>query len=497
MKFTLYQAKFDTSATLTASFKAVPPTTINLDVNPFEISTGTTKIRVSAKNHGFAAGDKVVISHVPLGNYGTNDPELGIPSTLLNGIQTVVADGLSDNNFVFEIATQDNLSPPNLLLAKKATGNVQTTTATLVKGNYGGSGIKISRQLSADQIYVKTADLTFPETTLRYKVSAENAAGTASPFASIVTNSDYIFDTRKVVKSLENQFVNAVTSAIRPSLRLQAELSSSNENVSPIIDMQKITTYVVKNLVNDVQEYDINVTAIDKRTLLTNAITSTLTFANPTSTTCTILTDDDAADNLLSTITPGKFIQIENSSINLNGSGNGKYHVKSVVVSSDTVDSGDAEGDKVLVTLSGQFNTTGNITTNTEGATFAISVLDKFLSDNAAVGCSNAANYVTRPLSLSSPADSFKIVFDANLPEGTTLNVLYKTWSNPVELNSVQYESTGFAKSTSDARDVFSERTITIENIALFKNIIVKLVFKSNHPVYVPKLKNLRVIAYS
>ena len=147
--------------------------------------------------------------------------------------------------------------------------------------------------------------------------------------------------------------------------------------------------------------------------------------------------------------------------------------------------------------MSGQFNTTGNITTNTEGATFAISVLDKFLSDNAAVGCSNAANYVTRPLSLSSPADSFKIVFDANLPEGTTLNVLYKTWSNPVELNSVQYESTGFAKSTSDARDVFSERTITIENIALFKNIIVKLVFKSNHPVYVPKLKNLRVIAYS
>jgi len=502
LKFTLYQAKFDTSATLTASFKAVPPTTINLDVNPFEISKGTAKIRVSAKNHGFAAGDKVVISHVPIGNYGTNDPELGIPSTLLNGIQTVIADGLSDNNFVFEIATQDNLSPPNLLLAKKATGPVQTTLATLVKGNYGGSGIKISRQLSADQIYVKTADLTFPETTLRYKVSAENAAGTASPFASIVTNSDYIFDTRKVVKSLENQFVNVVTGAIRPSLRLQAELSSTNENVSPIIDMQKITTYVVKNLVNDVQEFDINVSDIDKRILLNNTITSSLTFANATSTTCTILTDDDAADNLLSTITPGKFIQIENASIDLNGTGpvgtsTGKYHVKSVVVSSDTVDSGDAEGDKVLVTLSGQFNATGTIATNTQGSTFAISVLDKFLSDNAAVGCSNAANYVTRALSLSSPADSFKIIFDANLPEGTTLNVLYKTWSNPVELNNVQYESTGFSKSTSDARDVFSERMITIENIALFKNIIVKLVLKSNHPVYVPKLKNLRVVAYS
>lgn len=497
LKFTLYQAKFDITATLTAAFRAVPPTTTNLDINPFEISTGTTKIRVSAKNHGFAAGDKVVISHVPLGNYGTNDPELGIPSTLLNGIQTVVADGLSDNTFVFEIVTQDNLSPPNLLLAKKAAGNVQTTTATLVKGNYGGSGIKISRQLAADQIFVKTADLTFPETSLRYKVSAENAAGATTTFASIVTNADYIFDTRKVVKSLENQFVNNATGAIRPSLRLQAELASTNENVSPIIDMQKITTYVVKNLVNDVQEYDINVTAIDKRTLLTNAITSSLTFANPTSTTCTILTDDDAADNLLSTITPGKFLQIENTSINLNGAGNGKYHVKSVVVSSDTVDAGDAEGDKVLVTLSGQFNTTGTLTTNTQAGNFAISVLDKFLSDNAAVGCSNAANYVTRALSLSSPADSFKIVFDANLPEGTTLNVLYKTWSNPVELNSVQYESTDFVKSTSDARDIFSERTITIENIALFRNIIVKLVFKSNHPVYVPKIKNLRVIAYS
>ncbi len=492
MKFTLYKATFDTSATVTAAFKAVPPKAYELGVNPFEISTGTTKIRVTAKNHGFNANDKVVISGVAFGNYGTTDSELGIPANLLNGPQTVLADGLDDDSFVFEITTTDNSVPPNPLLAKKASTSYQTTTADFVKGNYGGSGVIITRQLKADQLYLKTADLSFPETTLTYKVSAENAAGTMTTYAPIVANADYIFDTRKTVKSLENQYVNPVTSVIRPSLRLQAKISSNNANVSPIIDMQKLSAYVVKNLVNDVQEYDINVEEIDKRTLLDNTVTSSLIFANGTGS-CTIVTDDDSADNLLATLTAGKYLKIENCSTNVNG----KYLVKTVVVSSDTVDAGDAEGDKVTVTLEGNFPATGTVTTNTQGSTFKISVLDKYVADHAAIGVTNNANYVTRTLNLEVPADSIKILFDANLPEGTNLKVYYRTWENAADLNTLNYIDTGFVKSTSDAQNVFTERTITVEDIKPFKNVAIKIVMKSNHPVYVPKLKNLRLIAYS
>jgi len=48
LKFGLYKATFDTSATVVAAFKAVPPHSYELQTNPFEVSTGTTKIRVLA-----------------------------------------------------------------------------------------------------------------------------------------------------------------------------------------------------------------------------------------------------------------------------------------------------------------------------------------------------------------------------------------------------------------------------------------------------------------
>jgi hypothetical protein len=491
MKFTLRKAKFDINATVTANFKAVPPRSYVLDANPFEITPNQTKIRVLAKNHGFNSGDTVIISGIAEGLYGSSTANKGIPANLLNGPQTVLADGLDDNSFVFQLDTTDE-DGESLLVNTTPTPAVTTTPADFVKGNYGGTGVIITRQLTADQLYLKTADLSFQDTALSYSVSAENSAGTMTPYSPIVANSNYIFETRKTVKSLENQQVNPITQVIRPSLRVRARISSTNENVSPVIDLQKLAAYTVKNMVNDAQEFDVNVEEIDKRLLINNSITASLVFANGTGT-CTIVTDDDAADNLLSTVTAGKYIKIENCATNVNG----KYLVRSVVVSSDTVDSGDAEGDKVTVTLDGNFPATGTVTTNTEGATFAISVLDKYVEDFAAVGVTNNANYITRTLTLTAPADSLKIIFDANLTEGTNVKVYYRTWDGAVDLNTLSYTDTGFTKTTSDALNIFTERSIDVENISPFKNVSIKIVMKSNHPVFVPKIKNLRLIAFS
>jgi hypothetical protein len=83
------------------------------------------------------------------------------------------------------------------------------------------------------------------------------------------------------------------------------------------------------------------------------------------------------------------------------------------------------------------------------------------------------------------------------MPEGTTVTVYYRTWDNAVDLNRLNYVNTGFSKVTSDALNLFSERSIDIQDITPFKNISIKIVMKSNHPVYVPKIKNLRLVAYS
>ena len=130
-------------------------------------------------------------------------------------------------------------------------------------------------------------------------------------------------------------------------------------------------------------------------------------------------------------------------------------------------------------------------------SSWKVAQLDKFVEDWAPIGSSNYANYVTRPLVISNPADSFKIMFDANVPLNTNIKVYYKTWSGTVDLNNLNYTDTGFNVTTVDPVDVFSERMIDIEDITPFNNLVVKIVFKSNDPANVPKIKNLRIITHS
>ncbi len=484
LKFNLYKADFDISSTAVVAFKAVTPRSYELGNNPLEITPNTNKIRVYAKNHGFNEGDTVILQNVAGGVlYGADSNTLGIPADLLNGPHTVLADGLVDDSFVIEIETVDSNSQ-SLIFG---------TTANFVKGNYGGRGIICTRQLTADQLYLKTSDVSFQETNLTYSVSAEDAAGVMTDYNPIVANSNYIFNTRKTVKALENQFVNPVSGLVRPSLRIRSRISSTNRNISPIIDLQKISAYTVKNLINDTTKELVNVLEIDSRQLLTKTDgPASIVFSNVTSTTARIVTSDDIADNILSTVSPGTCLCITGGYAGLNGN----YTILSVVSSSSVIGGNNLDGDTITITVEGQFTTPQTVTLPST-PDFTISVLEKFVSDFAPVGATNLANYITRPLTLTAPADSIRILFDANMPEGTNINVYYRTWDNQADLNRLNYVNTGFSKTTSDALNVFSEREIDIQDIVPYKNISIKIVMKSNHPVYVPKLKNLRLIAYS
>lgn len=483
MKFNLYKAEFDISSTVVANFKAVPPRSYTLNSDPFEITPNTNKVRINAKNHGFNSGDTVIISDVSQGFYGANSTTIGFPAEVLNGTHTVLSDGLVNDSFIIEVEIED----------VNGVSLIGGTLSDLVKGNYGGSGIVCTRQLTADQLYLKTADISFQKTNLSYTVSAEDASGQITSFDPIVANSNYIFSNRKTIKSLENQFVNQITGLVRPSLRVRARISSDNPNISPIIDLQKIYAYSVKNMVNDTQSQLVNVLEIDSRQLLTETDgPADILFANITSNTATITSSDDLADNILETVSPGTLLSITGTNTGVNGN----YTILSVDKVFSTVGGNNLDGDTIIVTVSGQFATPQTVTLPTAGE-FVISVLEKFVDDFAPVGATNLANYVTRPLVLATPANSFKIFFDANLPEGTTVSVYHRTWDNAVDLNTLNYIDTGFEKQTSDSLNTFSERNIEIQDITPYKNISIKIVMKSNHPVYVPKIKNLRLIAYS
>lgn len=133
-----------------------------------------------------------------------------------------------------------------------------------------------------------------------------------------------------------------------------------------------------------------------------------------------------------------------------------------------------------------------------DGGNFKISMIDKYVGDTAPYGASNMANYVTRTLSVTEPADVIKVIFDANIPNSTSVKVYYRTWTgSDVNLNRLRWTDTGYASDAKDVTADFIEREVTVTGIPAFNNAQIKIVMKSTNPVAVPKIKNLRLLALS
>ena len=571
MKFNLRKAEFDTSVVSNVTFRTSPLSTYTLPLNPFEITPGTNKIRVFAPNHGFIAGETVVISGVADGNYGTSSSATGIPATLFNRAHTVFGSGIDKDSFIIDLVTTANST--SLLV-----GSI--TNANFVKGEYGGGSVVCTRGAFADALFLKTSDMNFQDTSLIYSVDTEDESGVFSGFQPIVANSNYFFPTRRHIRSYENQLVLSSNPLVKKSsVRFNAKLKSDNPNVSPVIDMQKLSTYVISNHINDVQQDDVNIPEIDTRTIIaygdiTNADirangTSTITTAtnstavtgsstvfttqvvagnklyttggtligtvsSVTNNTAIVLTGNaavaltnqafvvqsnptlrfensvgyspasglgiissviDSADNLLDNIAVGKYIKINNIDAGITGN----YLVNRVETTTDsTTFAGNVEADITKIYVTPPFNISGalsvDMTTDTD---FSIVQLDKFVDDFAPVGATNMANYITRKLSLQTPADSIKVMFDACILSRTDIKVYYRGWDGDIDLKKVNWVDTGFVNDSYQVDRTFAERTIDVEGIKSFSNLSIKIVLKSSDPAQVPTVKNLRVIAYS
>lgn len=795
MKFRMYQAEFDISSTAQVELKTLPPKLFTLPDNPFEVTPNSDIVRVRAPRHGFSAGDIVYIDGVPeyiqdtvdeLRYYGTKSQTFGIPANLLNGQHIVLVNGIDQDSFCIQLQTTDEyidpttgeLSPSILITGETGT---ETTVAQIlsqfVKGDYGDAGIRCSRQLIIDNVFLKGDNVVPTDAELKFEIQAIDSDGTPSGYQSITENSNFAFNSRKIIRSFENEEVlSTATGLIRPSVSIRAKLSSTNVNVSPVLDLQRLSVFAIRNLINNATEELTNVIGVDNRPLLkandvtasdidaepatgtiaafnyTNvfgsnrtlpasggttkrtyiiplsstyrfdgagssqtsapwrrlrvgdelyktdnvsligtvesitddATNQTLTLTNNTGAATTsgdqfvvrsryvygantqfttetpigtvlyntsnqligkvsavsgtsngyslgnnlllleslataltitdnvssptsftigtpeaklsfanvngkgvISTNIDTADNLLALSKQGKYIYLSGLVPGING----KYLVELVETATDTtVNIGNSEDDIVSVTLatpftfvgatstytvdmvndylyyrgSGQITATstasatvtGNgdckfttevsvgdiITTTSIGgdgisssplhvgvvaevnsdtqltlaanpsysiltgtnfyirkntSTWRIDQLDKFVEDWAPSGTSNYANYITRPLVLSNPADSLKILFESNIPQFTELKIYYKTWATGANPENLNYIDTGFTTAANDALDLFTEQSIDVVDITPFTNAIIKIVMKSTDPSKVPRVKKLRLIAHS
>ena len=557
-KFVLKTAKFNTSISSELYLRSIPPEKITLSNNPLQITNGSTYIRVYAPNHGLLAGETVTMSGLPEGFYGAASTTVGIPSTLLNTKHTVLSTGLEQDSFIINLVTTD-VASNNLLSG---------TTADFITGEYGGLGVQITRGLSMDTMFYKSSDLVFPDTKIDYYVKSMKENQEFTPYTPFVTNTNLNFQYRMHLPAHENYPV--VNNVVTTPLQIRAVMSSLNDSISPVIDLQQISTYAISNRINNQTASTVNVPAIDTRVLLKaadlvaadlqqtgtgtitssgssitgvntvftsqvvagntlhrlsdNAVVGTVQTVNSnTSITLTgsatnsisagafyikstpslvfenngtqgiIRTNIDTADNLLASAGIGKTLIISGVAVGIDGT----YVVKNIqTVEDKTTYAGNAELDITKVYVDRVFGTTATIDMITD-PDFNISVYDKYVDDIAPYGTHNAANYVTRTLSLSEAADTIKVLFDASIVNNTQIKVYYRTWVGDVDLRKLPWVDSNFSSDSYDPEGKFTEKNIDITGLQPFNNVQIKVVMKSSNPVYVPKVKNFRLMALS
>ena len=454
MKMTLYRASF-VGNTATVNWNNGRNGYTTLNTNPFETAPNSNKIRVTQRNHGFIANDKVTIANVADGFYGANSTSAGIPASELNGQHTVVAPVTMDS-YVIEITSAN------------VTGGISGLSADQV----GGANVLATRNVLTDIAQPSITNIRFADTTLTYDMNiVARTGGTFTGFQPVPENLNKEFDSTKVIFSNENQ-----SATVGYSAQLRANLTTTNDFVSPMIDDQRVSLCCISNRVDNLLETDVTLSPHDDRTAV-NANTNVAFSA----TNSTITTTNSAARALFDTLDIGKFITVTGAS---NANNNQKYQITNFK----------NDGTTATVSVTPAPGTD-------EGASNAVTIVqhEKFLGDIAPTGTTNAANYVTRRFTLENPSTAIKVLYDANRPTSCTIDVYRKVITDGTEQTFDTIPWTKIPNEIADTADgsptEFKERTHIVSDLPEFSAVAIKIVMKSTNTAFVPKIKNLRVIA--
>ncbi len=232
LKFKLNRAKFKTGQTNKITFtNDVVPATI-LQSNALFTTNNSRVIKVLHKNHGlYHSSSRVVISGV----VGTGSPQLvnNIPITEINGTHTISA------------ITHDTYSI-----------TVATTNAN-ASGYGGGPGIKATGNRHMDLLYPNIQNMQVPGTSARFflktftSVSANGSevghavTGTGDGY-EILPNRNFYFPVPMAIFSQINETLSLATNK---SFQLTCVMTSTNDALSPVIDMNRLSANSIQNII--------------------------------------------------------------------------------------------------------------------------------------------------------------------------------------------------------------------------------------------------------
>ena len=227
LKFKLNRASFSgSSSTLTLTNDVVPPK--KLGGNPLATTQNSGVITVTHKNHGMYGGGTVTIA----GAVDTN----GISAGNING------------NRVISSITHDSYT------ITAGSSDTSTNSAAGI-GAGGGSAITATENRHMDLIYPVISNITLPGTSVRYflttytgkSINGTETAYQAKAEREILVNKNFTFDAPSVIGSAINE---STSMGSAKSFKLRCVLSTTDEAISPVIDLNRASVHTVENLIS-------------------------------------------------------------------------------------------------------------------------------------------------------------------------------------------------------------------------------------------------------
>lgn len=313
-----------------------------------------------------------------------------------------------------------------------------------------------------DTLYVGTSDQKLNNTDIKYAFKAtSNADGSLSSYVNYIPNSNYDFNDRKVITSGN-------------SFKLQSILSTTDPNVSPIIDTERMNILAIENIINNGSISNDNI----------------------------VITNSGQGYNVANT----NIIEITG------GGGSG------AVIALGNTDPITGNLTNFYVVSGGQgYTSSPNVTIRTVGYNPTYNVYSNGISvigETNPSGGLALARYITKKITLADGMDAgdIKVFLDVHRPLNTDVEVYYKILSaeDPTRFEDQNYNlmtQTVGNNTYSKELDDFIEYTYQLDTsgttdkktlystFSSFKYFSIKIALFSNSPTNIPKIKNFRAIA--
>ena len=341
----------------------------------------------------------------------------------------------------------------------------------------GGNGVVATRNLAADIVQLAVSEIKVPGTTIGYQWTGMNTSYTKQSPRSIPENRSYYPPSREIVASEVNQ--NNSLSGGRTgnsslvagtSANVIASMKSTSSFLTPVLDSERISLCLTSNKISNYTRSTFNDTDLDDRALGAST---------------------DITMDATGTISAGS-------------SGTIRDEIKTLDIGKEiTISGGNNDGNIFTVTSvaddGSSFNVSPATVADSSNISITITQHERYLDGIAPTGTSNASNYMTKRFSLDNPATALKVLFDANKPSSSTINVYYKIVEegDTRDFDKIPYRLATIDNldSSDDNPNLFKEREFTINNLNSFSSAAIKIEMKSSNSVFVPRIKNLRVLA--